>query len=67
MKTLPRSNYLDDDEMRTVANVPMRSWNSVKAHASLAQFRFKLPNQRFVWAHPTAQQELQDAINLSQS
>jgi hypothetical protein len=67
MKTLPRSNYLDDDEMRTVANVPMRAWNSVKAHASLAQFRFKLPNQRYVWAHPTAQQELQDAINLSQS
>lgn len=67
MKGLSKGAYLDDDEMRTTANVPMRSWNAVKAHPRVQEFRYKLPNQRFVWMHPAAQAELSRAINLAQT
>jgi hypothetical protein len=67
MKTLPKSAFLEDDEMRTTANVPLRSWNAVKGHATLAHLRYKLPNQKFVWMHPSAQADLTAAINLSQT
>lgn len=65
MRQLGRGRVLDDDEMRARAAVPLRAWNLVRSHPSLAQFRYKLPNQRVVWLHPEGQQALARAINLS--
>jgi hypothetical protein len=67
MKALSRLSYLEDDEMRVKSGVALRAWPTVRAHKDVACYRYKLPNQHFVWMHPEAQKELSDAINIAQN
>jgi hypothetical protein len=66
MKALPRDQYFEDDEIRRQLGIAIGRWRDVRGHPALATYLFKLPNQRFVWMHPSAQQSLSAAINLSQ-
>lgn len=67
MKALARSSYLEDDEMRVKSGVALRAWPTVRAHKDVSCYRYKLPNQHYVWMHPEAQKELTDAINIAQN
>jgi uncharacterized protein (DUF2336 family) len=67
MRELPKREVLEDDAMRTRAGVPLKVWNAVKAHKSLAKWRYRLPDQKVVWMHEEAQAELTARINLSET
>jgi hypothetical protein len=67
MRMLSRSSYLEDDEMRVKSGVSLRAWSTVRTHKDVMLYRYKLPNQHYVWMHPEAQKELTDAINISQT
>lgn len=67
MRMLARSSYLEDDEMRVKSGVSLRAWSTVRAHKDVSCYRYKLPNQHYVWMHPEAQKELTDAINIAQN
>lgn len=65
MKTLPKNEYLEDDELRRSLSIADTRWRSVRSHPSLSGFVFALPNKRTVWMHSEAQESLKAAIDLS--
>lgn len=65
MKQLPKDQFLEDEELRRELKLSITRWREVRAHTSLAAYLFKLPNNRYAWMHPKAQEELTSAINLN--
>jgi hypothetical protein len=65
MKSLSRSDYIDDDEFRRTLKIGDQRWREVRRHQSLSVFLFILPNKRPVWMHPETQETLKKAIDLS--
>ena len=66
MRSIPKNQYLDDDEMRRQVGVGNQRWRDVRGHSRLAGYIFKLPNAKTVWMHAAAQLTLREAITLSQ-
>jgi hypothetical protein len=62
---LGKADYIEDEEMRRSLRISTVRWRDVRQQTALADWFFTLPNKRFVWIHPEAQQKLIAAINLS--
>ncbi len=65
LKTLPKTEYLQDEELRRLLNLGNQRWRDVRGQKEIAHYRFKLPNNQYVWMHPSAQETIKRAINLS--
>ena len=65
MKALPKTEYLHDEELRRNLNLGSQRWRDVRGQKEIAHFRFKLPKSQCVWMHPSAQETISRAINLS--
>ena len=66
MATLPKSDYVDDADLRRELKISEPRWRSVRAQPPLAAYQFLLPNKRVVWMHAEAQGRMREAIELSQ-
>lgn len=65
MKALPKAQYLEDEEMRRAVSCGSGRWRDVRTHPRLSAYLYRLPNGRHVWMHPSAQANLNSAIQVT--